>query len=258
MIRGREAAAGYTIVETLIFLAVSALMFVAAVAAISGRQNKAMFVNAVRDFETQIIDVANDVANGYYQVPGGISCTAGVVAEDSTGTRGANKDCILIGRTLVFTDRDSAAIHTMYGNRDDEGSINTVNPRLLLNAATPVGLLNGMTVSCVALADSCTAGSDSNGAIGIFMQPNNGIESLNGNDGSGIKTDAYLYGNAKIGETANLTDVLNFSQATKVDQTVTVCLASGTTSQYALVQLKATQSSGLSVTSTIREGGSCS
>ena len=67
MNRGEARRGGYTIVETLIFLAVSALLFVSTIILISGRQAKAQFTNSVRDLVSDITDVANDVANGYYQ-----------------------------------------------------------------------------------------------------------------------------------------------------------------------------------------------
>lgn len=111
--RGRGA--GYTILETLIFLAVTAAMFASAMAFISGRQNRTEFASAVRDFETSINDIANDVSNGYYAnitdggqrlycyVNGAGGGSASIVIEGrSTDAQGANQGCIFIGKALQF------------------------------------------------------------------------------------------------------------------------------------------------------------
>ncbi len=65
MNRGNRST-GYTIVETMIFLAVSSLMFISAMILINGRQSRAEFIQAVRVFEANLRDVANDVSTGYY------------------------------------------------------------------------------------------------------------------------------------------------------------------------------------------------
>ena len=57
---------GFTIVETMIVLAVSGALFTSAIFFIGGRQQKAEFTASVRNFETSINDIANDVSDGYF------------------------------------------------------------------------------------------------------------------------------------------------------------------------------------------------
>ena len=57
---------GFTIVEVLIFLAVSSALMVSAFTLISGSQNKAAFTVGINDVQQQINAVINNVSNGYY------------------------------------------------------------------------------------------------------------------------------------------------------------------------------------------------
>ena len=119
----RGQGAGYTILETLIFLAVSAAMFVTAMAFVSGRQNRTEFAAAVRDFESSINDIANDVSNGYYANGAGngkrVYCQVinGVVSIEgrAADTQGGNQGCLFIGKALLFnmTDFDAGQYLTV-------------------------------------------------------------------------------------------------------------------------------------------------
>lgn len=118
MNRGRgTATAGYTVVETLIFLAVSAALFVSAMAFLGGRQGRAEFKQVVTTFQATLEDTANDVSTGYYgaTVNGQtLTCAAnsagvtsiGIAASDS---QGANKDCIFVGKALQFGTAEGAS-----------------------------------------------------------------------------------------------------------------------------------------------------
>ncbi len=106
MNRVRSQNHGYTIVETLIFLAVTGALFASAMLMISGQQSKTEFSQAVRDIQSQIQDTANDVSTGYYSNPGNIACSnvGGRPDLSTTGsnTQGTNQDCIFIGRFMQF------------------------------------------------------------------------------------------------------------------------------------------------------------
>jgi hypothetical protein len=103
--RGTRSA-GYTIVETLIFLAVTTAMFVSAMAFLNGRQAKAEFGSAVRNMQSSLQDLANDVSDGYYSTATSdgkqLTCGANVsLGKTSSGdSQGKNKDCIFVGKAL--------------------------------------------------------------------------------------------------------------------------------------------------------------
>lgn len=115
---------GYTIIEVMIFLAITGLLFASAAVAVGGGQRQAQYSQAVRDFETQIKDVANDVANGFYPTydTGGCRKTGSednpqlVLDPDMTSIQGSNNDCINVGKTLMFNlDSDSFGVGTIVG-----------------------------------------------------------------------------------------------------------------------------------------------
>jgi type II secretory pathway pseudopilin PulG len=127
--RGKRSA-GYTIVETLIFLAVSSAMFVSAMALIGGRQGKADFNSSVRNFESKLQQLANEVSSGYYpsaaedvgqivcqvkDATGGDNYPLGIVngmqflTGNPTGIQGTNKDCLFLGRSIVFGSDNAAS-----------------------------------------------------------------------------------------------------------------------------------------------------
>lgn len=144
-----DSTQGYTIVETLIVLAVSSLMLVSASLLISGQQNKAEFKQGIRDFESQIQDIANDVSTGYYATNNNFECetTGSSHAKIKLGSKeaGTNIDCIFIGRVLHFAPqgagKDTFDIYSVAGNKLTSGGIGVSN----LTEAMPTALGTGST-----------------------------------------------------------------------------------------------------------------
>ncbi|HEY1064065.1 MAG TPA: hypothetical protein VGE30_02075 [Candidatus Saccharimonadales bacterium] len=179
--RGRGA--GYTVLETLIFLAVTGAMFASAMAFISGRQARTEFAAAVRDFEASMNDIANDVATGYYvnALEDGrqIDCTVvggdivlGGTAGDEQGT---NKGCIFIGRALLFNStsyqKEQYATMTMVGKQFKNGVVGSGDSENYAesgvkviadsgptdstpNAIATARIGGGATIGCVLMRDS--------------------------------------------------------------------------------------------------------
>lgn len=98
---------GYTIVETMIFLAISGLMFVIAASFINGKQAKAEFQQGLNNINSQIQQAINDVGNGYYISGENVKCSIDIITnkpkiEAATTERGTNQDCTFIGKILEF------------------------------------------------------------------------------------------------------------------------------------------------------------
>jgi len=149
--RGR----GYTILEVLIFIAVSAFIFVAAMAAINGRQQQVQFSQSVREFDAKINDVINDVTTGYYPTNETISCSvnlidptarpvlssAGAGGNDGLGT---NSDCLYVGKAFHFvpageTDKETKFyIYNLVGRRysTDTNTVKSINETKPIAVAT--------------------------------------------------------------------------------------------------------------------------
>lgn len=266
---------GYTIVEVLIFLAVSAVLFGSTMALLAGKQQKAQFSNAVRDFETQIIDVANDVSNGYYQSSGNIACTAGNPPNVTVGSpqqTGTNSDCVLLGRIIKLgygaTPQDEKiGIYTLVGNRlsglTDVDTLSAANPTLLwddISSAASVRELRsigyGASVRCVGInKDNCDENTENSSNAAIMFATRLNGSAKPGADGNSITADTYFLKNAAINQNEDsFVAGVQFANFEKLPggQPLTICLQSGTTNQYALVKIL-----NGSVTSVIKGGSLC-
>ena len=107
----KPQSGGYTIIEVMLFLAISGFMFVMAAIFINGKQAHAEFKQGVYDANTQIRTVMNDVTNGFYPSAGGFACSAGSsgipnITAGSTA-QGNNQGCMFMGKVIEFGVRNS-------------------------------------------------------------------------------------------------------------------------------------------------------
>lgn len=110
MNRVRSRSTGYTITETMIFLAVSGGLFLMAMLLVNGQQGRTEFTQGARDMESRVRDVLDDVSTGYYPANPNYTCERdlnndeGPDFADNPGVRGqgANSECIFIGRVIQF------------------------------------------------------------------------------------------------------------------------------------------------------------
>jgi type II secretory pathway pseudopilin PulG len=138
-------AAGYTIVEVLIVLAVSMMLLVSAGFFISRRQAKTEFAQAIRSLQGEIQQTMNEVASGYYPNLSGINCfvtppnTIMLNSNPGNDTQGSNKDCIFLGRVLQFNtdspNRDTYNVFTVVG-LNNQTSYGGANPRVIARGTT--------------------------------------------------------------------------------------------------------------------------
>ncbi|MGI9028058.1 MAG: type II secretion system protein [Candidatus Saccharimonadales bacterium] len=106
---------GFTIIEVMIYLAISTLLLVSVSTLISGQQQKTEFNKSVKDVETAIQDVINDVDAGYF--PESTDSVAGCTGSGGQGTRAA---CVFAGKVIQFGadgDKNKYNIYTIVGNR---------------------------------------------------------------------------------------------------------------------------------------------
>jgi len=122
----KTAKSGYTIVEVLIVLAISTSLLFAAIAVFKGQQGETQFTQAVQDFNSKIINYANQVSAGTFPDSGNYSCTP----HDSTsnpptfdttgGGLGGRQGCIFLGRAMQAVQGSSNInIYTVVGNQLD-------------------------------------------------------------------------------------------------------------------------------------------
>jgi hypothetical protein len=113
--RVRRNSSGYTVIEVLLFLAISGFMFAVAAVFISGKQADSEFRQGMNDINSQVTDVINSVSNGFYPSNGDFSCNASSGAPTVTpltgGTtqdQGSNKGCVFMGKIIQFGTPDSS------------------------------------------------------------------------------------------------------------------------------------------------------
>jgi hypothetical protein len=133
----RQKQAGYTIVEVMIFLAVTTGLFIIANAAFSGQNERTQFSQAVRGTESQIQDWINDVNTGYYPDVA-FNCSKGgntqpTISSGSYG-QGTRDGCIFVGKVVRFKDSRHISLDTLAGNREkatggEVESIEDTNPK---------------------------------------------------------------------------------------------------------------------------------
>jgi len=100
--RGSRA---FTIIEILVVLAVTGGLFVAAAVMIAGRRQQTEFNQAIRQVQSQIQQVINDVATGFFPDRENFQCTAGPsgpILTAGNSDQGTNAGCIFMGKAIQF------------------------------------------------------------------------------------------------------------------------------------------------------------
>lgn len=270
---------GYTIVETLIFLAVSGLMLTSAMLFISGKQGREQFQSTVRDFESRLTDIANDVSNGNYQTTEDFTCyvTAGIPRRDpdTSSGLGTNTQCIFVGMVVKLADGASGTgpekmiQYAMMGRRQNAGSdvksLAETNPRTI-NSTNNFSVSNigaGATVGCIKIGSG--ACDDNNAAIGFFTTFQG--SDLASQGGAALQTEVISYRDILKTDTNPGTRTklnaaappINYDSAqVSRNPEITICLISGGSNQHALVRIGGGNSSRLSINSEILGGSTCS
>jgi type II secretory pathway pseudopilin PulG len=113
MKQGGNHSGGFTIVETMIVLAVTAGLATIALAFVNGRQNTTEFMTSIYGLQQEIQQVINQTASGYLPQSGTnfkCSSTGGTAPIITTGSskQGTNSQCVAVGSALLFGDSGGA------------------------------------------------------------------------------------------------------------------------------------------------------
>jgi hypothetical protein len=127
--RGRLSQTGYTVVEVLVFLAVSGMMFAVAANLVNGKQAKSEFRQGMNDLNSQIKQVINDVGTGFYPSNSDFICRVNGAGKTQAQagrsvTQGSNDQCVFLGKVIQFNiisrghpQPDTMSIYTIAGRR---------------------------------------------------------------------------------------------------------------------------------------------
>ena len=242
---------GYTIIEVMIVLAVSGLMFAIAANFINGKQEKTAFPQGVNEFTAQLQDLATDVADGKYSdVP--ITCNnpsevtistdPSPVASDEQGTQGTKANCVFRGKLAHFYNQDQYEVIPLVDLRSSSNA--TASQNNLANINSHPDLVQEKTIPQRLEVVKATV----NAATGeTLVSPNNNIgfaQSLgfNATDPTGVTIVGYKSG----AQTINLVfasgarsdapiDYTNLKGNIGAAKSATICVTDGT--QFATIDI---------------------
>ena len=252
--KGGNRAKGFTIVETLIVLAVSGFMLVAVVGIISNKQGQSEFQQAVNSVAQQLQQAIDDVANGYYPTSN-IACTAtssGPAIKSGRSSLGTNGDCVLVGKAVQFDATNTQFIdYPLVDLQTGGGYYTAIAPGSSSNTLVPdnsskIKVNGGLTIyysgpSNLITSPLPTLGFSlilSNQAVNLYY-----IAGTSAGNSSAINVDAIDR------PSSNLKPITINSY--------NICLASGTTKQSGLISIGGNSGKNLSVTLAIKDGTQC-
>jgi type II secretory pathway pseudopilin PulG len=262
-------SAGFTIVETMIVLAVTGLLFVSILVGWSGRQHHSEFISATQEIRSRIQQSISEVQAGYFPTNDQISCTAtsagNITIRHASVGQGENSGCVFLGKVMLFkmtrTQPELFRTYSLAGIRDvrpaaGETTIPIENARPTTispdNSPRTTGL-NGFDLSesgrlmyglkTVAMK----SGGQSLTAVG-FLSRLGSTSTATGASGSGaMQVDLYGVGTnfAAVYDSATGASAIRNQLAAKnykLNQPVQICFQSGGTDQQALVTIGADSS----------------
>lgn len=284
---------GFTIIETMIVLAVTGFMLLAALYLVLGQQNKVEFSQSIREAESAIQQVINEVGTGFYPNPGNLKCTAnagGLELSNGSSAQGTNSDCIFLGKALQFgnpsTDsRQQYIVHSIAGRLDNSGELvkayptsvapgdvtnNTGGPNFP-DASTTEYLLYGLEVVSMEYFNTPGSTGVPIGAVafvselGTFLNPGyeTGTQQITlipvggSEDGNG----SFVTDKAKVVDKINNNLTNPALSPPNPKGGVAICFASGSTEQSGLITIGNNTSGGsgrsLAVSLTIKNTKDC-
>ena len=233
---------GYTIVEVMIFLAVSGALLVSALLLVGGQQRQTQFNQAVREIENVVQDIINDVSTGYYSRPSDFECKnvsdTVTIITPSTNTIGTNKDCMFVGRLIQFavdgTDEEGFSVYTAVGLRENNGDIVTglgaAKPTILGLSTQRHTLKYGLKAKKMICCAGAVEVEKNVGVVGFFAA----LEGGGGDLASGAQhIDLRPYRSTALKQ-SEISGPLNTGDLSVANYNgVTICFESGGTDQHA-------------------------
>lgn len=126
---------GFTIIEVVLFLALSALFISIAFMGLRGRTAAVQFTDSMRSLHSYLISEQNKVLNG-------VNSSAQAPSTCAAGTdTGKSNNCILVGRVVSFgqtpTDLSAVEISVLYGDKPSQQDLSSKSDLELLEESSP-------------------------------------------------------------------------------------------------------------------------
>lgn len=269
---GRVASKGFTIMEVLIVLTITALLFLSATALISGKQDQTEFDQAINEVQSQIQQAIGDVSNGYFPNLNNFTCSAssgGPVIASGTGTgQGTNTGCIFIGKVLRFGitggSSEQFSTYTLAGLQQDSSgndvsSLAAAMPAVIapttLNPSAPDDSATGSLQNGLTTYQTATT-SNGNTIAGIALVSTFAPADITQSSSQNVDL-VPIYGTMATTSADAINTALRSSPPIDPSGGAQICFVSGTTNQSGLITIGSANST-LSVTLTIKGNKTCS
>jgi type II secretory pathway pseudopilin PulG len=215
--RGEEQKqGGFTIIEVILFLAITALLLTIALIGTGGSIQAGRFTDSVRTTESHVQKQFSDVLNGVNPRASNLTCdNSGNVTESGSGTPVGRTNCVLMGRLMAFTNGQSEftvrpvvgvapSSFTDTSNMTDFELIHNYNPRVVMvpSSQEPIKIPWEASVLGVKRSDNQTVS-----AVAILRSPRSSsmlTYAFNWNGDSNITTPVAASGNLLQDKTVNI------------------------------------------------------
>lgn len=265
-----SAERGFTVVETLIVLAVMGALFLSAVILVSGRVTQVEFTQAMNDTQSVLRQTISQVSAGYYANTGNFTCdgTSGTLSiAAGVNKQGSNTGCIFMGKAVQFdvenTDPEEYQTYTIAGLQKGTD----------LPSSRPIAIAPGLTTNSVANYPNVSVANKLHNGLSVAWMRSGGtnigavafISGLGQYNGTELLSGAQqvslipITGTALDSPTKNTVDAINNNLKTSPVSPsggVQICFASGGTQKSGLITL-GSNGRELSVTLQIKNGRDC-
>lgn len=171
----RDSTPGFTVIESMIFLSISSLVFISAIAGYSANQRTVQFNQGIRDTQAMIQDVINDVGSGFYSKPTQ-NCHADISNNNTSPDfsasidQSAKSNCVWLGKAVKFglayvchfgqtADQcDRYSVIPIVARRSISDSDGVKNPVKTFAEANPIALGTCLTNGDASDSTPCAAG----------------------------------------------------------------------------------------------------
>lgn len=239
---------GYTIVEVMIFLVISAELLLSVTGIFTNRISNTQFTQALRGLDSKVRTIANSAATGTIPANRPFNCTVPTGGEPTIAPLGSQQqgmrtDCVFAGKIINFNTPSTggrvADTYTVLGRRiiAANGTVSNsligadgAKPRVITNPdiTESYNLGNGTSVSAVYRKNGASLVPVS--AIGFFQSFNGKYEQGKLSSGSqGVETWTVTKAIPPVAPSTifNIDDAVNAELLTPANEGVLICLRNG-------------------------------
>ncbi len=272
--------AGYTIVEVMIFLVISAALLLSALGMLDGRVARTQFVQSVQALDTKLKTIANESATGTYPSASNFGCAViggQTTVVNGSGEQGTRQNCTFVGKVvnlgvagtgcqapIANSQCDKAEVYTVIGRRTIDATGTLPNALTGAQGTKPVVVQTinqtftlGYSMRVTGVFQKTASGNNLVSGLGFFQTINGDYSG--GNLGSGSQTvEPWVINSTTAVPTSPLTaatmaNTVRQEQMSRINEggSIVICLRSGSSDQNASITISGATAGGLTTNTVI-------